>query len=110
MRKITILQNKKFITECEKLIKANYGLSVGENRFEIKGRKDNLYISLFDNTKSQLYSVFCRFDKCNVLTGNMNSKHNLHVSGAIFSTLDAVELFGKHLTECLAQINYITVE
>jgi len=103
-KKITIPQNKKFVSECEKFIKANYGLSVGEERFEIKGRKDNLYIRLFDNTKSELYSAFCRFDNFNELTGNFNTKFNLHVR-AEFTPTEAVEIFEKHLTECLKQIN-----
>lgn len=98
--KVTKVLDHKFRTAATKMILVYNAKVINEavrnGSYKVDGEINNVEIYVDDNIGSGLFSVFCRFDNCNELTGYMNSKHNFHTQ----STCDlALVEFQKFILE-----------
>ena len=108
MKAITIKNDLKFRTEIELILLCKGATRVDEDkcndRYILSGKKNTLNIHIDNNIGSTVYSVYCKFNDCNELTGAYNSKHNFHM----FSD-NAIELiisdFNKFINQCMKYIN-----
>lgn len=76
---------------------------VMNGNYRIEGAKNSLELYFGDNSGSELYSVFCRFDKPNELTG-ATGKCNVFF-GMEYSAIEAANEFGKTLRNMLKYLN-----
>ena len=107
MKKITTKDDKQFRTEIELNLLHNKAVRVEEetwsDRYKIEG-KNTLNIRIDNNVGTPVYSVYCRFDELNELTGIYNSKHNFHAF-ASSGVESAVKEFNQFINQCSKYIN-----
>lgn len=112
LRRFVVKINKKndlkFRTDCilEVLCKGGIDIFNETNRnsnYRIVGEKNSLELMFYENAGSELYTVFCRFEKPISDMGNPYSgKHNF------FSTMeleDAIKEFNAFLRTCVEKLN-----
>ena len=97
--KVSKKNDLKFRTACILLVLCENAFAINETlrngNYRIEGEKNSLEVVFYDNSGSGFYSVFCRFDKCNELSGYMNSKHNFYSSSDMNAAVKEFELFLK---------------
>jgi len=103
--KIKKSEDHKFRTEATDMI-FHYNVEpinewVRNGNYRLEGKINSLEFYVDNNIGSGLFSVFCVFDNCNVLTGKINSKHNFHTQ----STCEiALVEFQKFLLELVKYV------
>ncbi len=107
MKKITKKDDLKFRTDIELILLCKKAVRVERetcnDKYKIEG-KNSLNIRIDDNAGCSVYTVYCRFDELNDLTGTYNSKHNFHVF-ASNGVENAVKEFNQFINQCLKYIN-----
>jgi len=107
MKTIAKKENKKFITDCTLIVLCKDAKVINENvrnnNFRIEG-KNSLEIFFDDNTDSCMFTVFCRFDDCNEVTSQYNSKCNFH-RYFYNDTDDAIKAFHQFFYTLIKYIN-----
>lgn len=107
MKKVTKKEDHQFRTDIELILLCKKAIRVEKetcnNKYKIEG-KNNLNIWIDNNTGSAVYTVFCRFDELNDLTGIYNSKHNFHVFASV-GVESAIKEFNQFINQCLKYIN-----
>lgn len=108
MKKITLEQDKKFRTDIELEVLCLGGIRENENTcndmYVFNGTKNNLHIKFDNNNGSEVYTLFCRFDKTNEITGNLNPKCNFFLKKTNNIDEDVKE-FKKHIRQLILKIN-----
>lgn len=104
--KINKKNDLKFRTECTLLVLCENAVAINteykNGNYRINGVKNSVEFTLNENVGSGLFSVFCRFDNCNELSGSMNSKHNFHTQSSVDN---AIKEFDLHLREIVKILN-----
>lgn len=107
MKKITTKDDKQFRTDIELILLCKKAVRVEKetcnDKYKIEG-KNTLNIRIDNNVGSAVYTVYCRFDESNALTGIYNSKHNFHVF-ASNGVESAVKDFNQFINQCSKYIN-----
>lgn len=103
--KVSKRNDLKFRTECTLMVLCENAFAINETlmngNYRIEGDKNSLELMFRENTGSELYSVFCKFDKCNELSGSMNSKHNFHTTSDMNEAVKEFKLFLKEAVKHL---------
>lgn len=101
--KISKKKDLEFRTQCTLLVLCENAIPINEKlvngNYKIIGSKDSVEITIREN--EFLYSVFCRFDKHNELTGFNNTKHNFHTTADLNTAMKEFEFFLKELVKYL---------
>lgn len=95
--KIKKVDDRKFRIAVTLLLMSEGAIEINEtmrsDNYRIVGANNAAEFFIDDNVGSEVYSVFCRFDKCNELSGDMNSKHNFHRAGEVGNMIGSFDLF-----------------
>lgn len=106
--KINKKNDLKFRTDCILEVLCHGGIDLWEEKhinsnYRIVGKNNSLELMFYENVGSELYSVFCRFEKPLSDMGNPYSgKHNF------FSKMDledAIKEFNTFLRSCIKRLN-----
>lgn len=107
MKKITTKDDLQFRTDIELILLCKKAIRVDKetcnDKYKIEG-KNSLNIWIRNNVGSAVYTVYCRFNELNDLTGIYNSKHNFHVL-ASDGVDSAIKEFNQFINQCLKYIN-----
>ena len=107
MKKITKKDDLRFRTDIELNLLCKNAIRVEKetcnDKYKIEG-ENTLNIWIDNNAGSAVYTVFCRFNESNDLTGIYNSKHNFHVF-ASNGVESAIKQFNQFINQCLKYIN-----
>ena len=104
--KINKLQNLLFKQSVAQLILLRNAYPNNERvqlyDYRIIGFRNSLELKIDNNQGCQCFCVFCRFDKLNELTGNLNGKHNFYSTNPVNVAICDFEDF---LNECVEYLN-----
>jgi hypothetical protein len=104
--KISKRNDLKFRTECTLLVLCENAFAINETlrngNYRIEGEKNSLELMFYENTDSEIYCVFCKFDKPVVGLGNQwSGKHNFHTNSDMNEAINEFKLFFKNAVKHL---------
>lgn len=103
--KISKKNDLKFRTDCILLVLCKNAFSINteirNGNYRIEGSKNSIEFFFDGNKDSEVYSVFCRFDKCNDLSGYMNSKYNFFSTSNLETAIKEFNLFLNDIIKTL---------
>lgn len=108
MKKINKKDDLKFKTDCILEVLCYGGVDLWEEKhinsnYRIVGKNNSIELMFYENVGSELYSVFCRFEKPLSDIGNPYSgKNNFHSTSNV---QDAIKQFNVFLKTCVEKLN-----